>query len=231
MSIERTSKLNASEIEEARCYLRFLAKGSVPYCGLNSDDSKGCGKNITKLQDEWNIKQKFKKKESKRIKPFLVINEKKGYGLHRYKNGNLEYCGNTNYFCFSCNAIEKREGSNVIVDANAGYSNTKSRKVRPLFKEKLLEHLAKLGDICEEGCVNKWSDTGMFDCAQKLLRESIGQLIDHRVLRVNKLDYGFECEYSMCSGMHLVHAEKHYQPIPKMTDQEAIEQELKPNEK
>ena len=46
--------------------------------------------------------------------------------------------------------------------------------------------------MCEEGCINKWSDSDMFDCAQKLLRESINKLIDHKLIRVKKDEWGFE---------------------------------------
>lgn len=222
----RDSKLNTREIEEARVYLRFLSKGSEPFCGLNADDQKGCGKPITKLYLEWVAKRNLQGKDIIRKNPLLVVNEKKGYGLHRYRDGRFDYCGNVNYFCYSCNRKEKREDSTVQVDAHAGYSNTKSRKVRPKFKETLLEHLIKFGDICEEGCVNRWSDTDMFDCAQKLLRESVSQLLDHKIFRVKKDDWGFDCKYSMCSGMHLIHFEKNYQPVPKVTDQQTLDKEL-----
>lgn len=228
---ERQSKLNAKEIEEARCYFTFLAKGSEPYCGLNADNQKGCGKPVTKLYLDWVAKRNVEGKSIQRKKPVLEVNEKKGYGLHRFKEGKFEYCGNVNYYCNSCNRKELRDGSTVQVDAHAGYSNTKSRKVRPKFKETLLEHLIKFGDICEEGCVNRWSDTDMFDCAQKLLRESISQLMDHKIIRIKKDEWGFDCQYSQCSGMHLIHFEKQYQPIPKVTDQQKLDQELKANEK
>ncbi len=229
---ERDSKLNEREIDEARSYLGFLANHSEPYCGLNRDnDGKGCNKTISNLYMEWVVKRNLEGKDLIRKKPLLVINEKTGYGLHRYKDGKLEYCGNINYYCNSCNKKDRREDSNVQVDAHAGYSNTKSRKVRPKFKEILEDHLIKFGDICEEGCVNKWSDTGMFDCAQKLLRESINQLMDHRILRVQKDEWGFECNYSLCNGWHLIHRETNNQPIPKMTDQQALDQELRSNEK
>lgn len=228
---DRDSHLNSIEIEEARCYLTFIAKGSEPFCGLNADDGKGCGKTVSKLTEDWIIKKKLKGDSLDRKHPFLVINEKSGFGLHRYKNKQMEYCGNINYYCYSCNQKEKRIDSNVQVDPHAGYSNTKSRKVRPKFKQVLLDQIIKFGDICEESCVNKWSDTDMFDCAQKLLRESINQLIDRRILRVKKDEWGFKCEYSMCSGFHLIHFEKHYQPLSKITDQQSLELQLKANEK
>ena len=219
------------EIEEARCYLTFLANGSEPYCGLNADIGKGCGKSLSKLIEEWTIKQNLKNKKIERKHPFLVINEKSGYGLDRYKEGILEYCGNVNYYCFSCNQKEKRIESNVQVDPHAGYSNTKSRKVRPTFKKLLIDTLIKFEETCEEAVINKWSDSNMFDCAQKLLRESINQLIDHKIFRVKKDEWGFYCDYSMCSGWHLIHFEKQYQPIPKVRDQTILDQELKANEK
>ena len=228
---DRDSHLNSLEIEEARCYLRFLTNGSEPYCGLNADIGKGCGKSLTKLIEEWIVKRKLKGESLERKHPFLVINEKSGYGLHRFIEKKLQYCGNINYYCYSCNQKEKRIESNVQVDPHAGYSNTKSRKVRPKFKQILIDHIIKFEDMCEEGCINKWSDSDMFDCAQKLLRESINQLIDHKLIRVKKDEWGFECNYSMCSGWHLIHYEKHYQPIPKKTDQQTLEQELKANEK
>ncbi len=229
---ERDTHLNSREIEEARNFLTFLAKGSEPYCGLNADLMKGCGKNITVLKNEWISIRNSKNKSIERKRPYLVINEKHGFGLHRYVgNGKLEYCGNVNYYCYSCNKFEIRRESNIQVEATGSYSNKKSRKVRPKFKEELLNHLTNSGDICEEACVNKWSDTEMFDCAQKLLKECITQLMDSKILRVKKSEWGFDCQYSLCSDYHLIHIKKEHQPIPKETDEEFVERELKSNEK
>ncbi len=232
MSENRDSKLNAKEIEEARCFLTFLAKRSEPYCGQNTDESKkGCGKPISRLYLEWVAKRNLEGRDLIRKHPLLVINEKKGFGLHRYRNGNFDYCGNINFFCYSCNQKEKREYSNIKTEKSDGYSNIKSRKVRPAFKEKLKDHLVKHGDICEEACVNKWSNSEDFDCAQKLLKECISQMMDTEINQIKILDYGIECHYSLCNGFHLIHADPKYQPLPKMTDEEFAQKELQEQNK
>lgn len=227
---ERETHLNAREIEEARNYLNYLTKGSEPYCGLNADFNNGCGKNITRLESEWVSMRNSKNKSLDRKRPFLVINEKKGYGLHRYLgNKMLEYCGNVNYYCYSCNRFENRRKSKIRVEEDATYSNKKSKSVRPKFKENLLKHLVRYGDICEEACVNKWSDSEEYDCAQQLLKSCVSQMIDKYIIRVLKSDYGFDCKYTLCSDYHLIHIKREHQPIPQETDEEFIQREQESN--
>ncbi len=222
----RDSNLNSREIEEARNYFRFLGKGSQAYCGLNADDGRGCGKPLQRLEDEWIVLRKKRNLPLVRQKPLLIVNEKQGYGLHRFKDGKLEYCGNVNYYCYHCNRIEGKIKDDVKPDENSGYEIKKSKFVRPRFKKELELQVVRFGDVCKMAVVNKWSDEKYF-CSQKLLENCINQLVDRKILIVDKDEWGFNCKYPLCNGDHIIHFEKHYQPIPALKDKDVADEEIR----
>jgi len=132
------SNLNSKQQSEARCFFSSLLNDREYFCGLNSDDYKGCRKTITELITLWEANQikngkkicvcgweqlgsehKTKKPKTcpqckgvRRIEPMLFINEKSGYGLHRTKinEGDEDYdaFGNVCLYCKSCQMIWDR---------------------------------------------------------------------------------------------------------------------------
>lgn len=222
---QRSSNLNEREIDEARVYLRNLAdfQGVPIYCGLNADDGTGCKKVVKILEQEWIAERKRKNRSIERKQPFLVINEKRGNGLHTINRitKKISYCGNINYYCYSCNKIYKKRTVKII-DPDEPYSNKKT-VVRTIFKNDLLDFLRKNKEICKNACINKWSNK--YDCAQSLLEKSLAQIDEIDILIVYSNDWGFDCHYPRCDGEHIITFEKKFQPIPKTSDEEFIDKE------
>ncbi len=224
---QRSSNLNQREIDEARCFLNSLAssQGIPPYCGLNADGNTGCKKIIRILEQEWIQSRKRSRKSTVRKQPYLVINEKRGKGLHTIDrlSKKINHYANVNYYCFSCNRINKKKLV-LVVDKDEPYSNKKT-KIRNIFKNDLLSYLRKEQEICKIACINKWSD--MYDCAQSLLEKSLAQIDDKDVIIVQKSDWGFDCHYPNCNGEHIITFDKIHQPLPIVTDLDVINEEIK----
>ena len=224
---QRSSNLNEREIDEARKFLDFLASTQkVPvYCGLNTDDNTGCKKVVQILEQEWITERRRKNKPIDRKQPYLVINEKRGKGIHSInkKSKQFRYCGNVNYYCYSCNRIYKKRPVQTV-DPDEPYSNKKT-VIRTIFKNELLGFLRINKEICKKACINKWSNR--YDCAQTLLEKALEQIDDIDVIIIDSLEWGIDCHYPRCDGDHIITFEKKFQPIPKMSDLEFVEQEEK----
>lgn len=225
MSVQN-SNLNSKQISEAKRFLHSLSP--IAYCGLNADGSKGCGRVESKIKQDWFDEQRRKGNPNpKRTKPFLIINEKQGRGLHRKLNGKFDYCGNICYYCYTCNAIlDKGTKSLIVPDDEDTYTSRKSRAVRPKFKRELVNHLIKFKEICYMGCINKWSGLEDYDCSQETLRNAFNQILDVKVILVDKDEYGFDCNYPKCNSEHIIHANPKYQPLPIKSDKNAHDEEL-----
>lgn len=221
---KQNSCLNQTQIQQARDY---LSNTHGLHCGSGADDSKGCNKTPKQLEIIWSAK--FLEKGlvvPERKKPYLLINEKNGYGLHREVNEEIEYFGNVCYYCFSCNQLYDTNCKTTAESKN--YESKKSKEVRPVFPEELKNHLAKFGDICMKGCVNKWSRLDKYSCSQQLLNNIIDQMIEIDIELVDRTEFGLECGYSKCNGEHIILYGK--PPMPKKTDYQAMQEEQTPKD-
>lgn len=219
------SNLNGSQIRDARC---FLANVYGVFCGAGSDYGKGCHKTVTELEIIWKadlIKKGIKPCEcgwnnpSDKVKnpskcpecsgvirkhPFLVVNEKIGNGLHQIIDNKFVPFANVNFFCKSCNMVfDRKSGDNKFLEKSTAQFR-KSHQVRPYFKNKLVDHLAKHIEICYSGCINKWSNRDDFKCSQELLQLAFDQIYDVSVDLIEISDYGIECSYKKCNGKHII---------------------------
>lgn len=215
----QTSCLNQIQINSAR---DFLSTTYGIFCGSGSDDQKGCNKTPKELEILWSAKFLERgEKVPQRKKPYLLVNEKNGYGLHRLHNGEVEYFGNVCYYCYSCNQLY--DTNSKVTAESKNYESKKSKEVRPVFPEDLKNHLSKFGDICMKGCVNKWSRLDRFSCSQQLLNNIIDQMIDIDIELVDRQEFGLECMYSKCNGEHIILLGR--PPIPKKNDYQVMKNE------
>lgn len=208
---DQNSKLNSNQIQEARC---FLSQLHGRFCGAGTDNGEGCGKSVDDLELIW--KAGFITRNEKipeRVHPFLVINEKNGYGLHRYLDGKFDYCGNVNYFCKSCNMIYNRRSGRVQQGETTTYQSRTSNKIRPKFKNELRDTLAKSEHVCYKACINKWSGRDDYACSQELLENAFDQEYDVVFDLIDTEQHKIKCGYKKCNGQHIVL--KGFIPKPK----------------
>ncbi len=210
------SNLNGKQIDSARSFLSNVY-GNV--CGAGCDLTTGCGRSPSELETLW--KAKFIQKNlpiPERKAPFLIVNEKKGRGLHRTVNGKFDAFGNVNYFCKTCNMIYDRRMGDIKVTekATATFQARKSHEVRPRFKTELPEYLKRNTHGCFNEIMNKWSDE--YICSQELLKNTYDQIFDLIVDEIEIVDFGIKCEYGKCNGTHIII--KGEPPVVDMTKQD-----------
>ena len=217
------SNLNAGQIEEGRCFLSYI--GNV--CGANCDHGEGCHRNVDELKTLWEAEFIQKKQPIPiRKQPFLFVNEKKGYGLHRYLDGKFQYCGNINYFCKSCNMLYNRRVGDLTPEKKS-FETIKSHEVRPKFKNELASFLGKYVDICKKACINKWSGREDYNCSQQLLYNALDQELGKIFDLIDKYEYGIKCNYIKCDGQHIIMIGN---PPTVKTDYQAFLDENKPED-
>jgi hypothetical protein len=197
---EQNTNLNSIQIEQARS---FLSSVYGNYCGAGCDLRTGCGKNVQQLETLWQAG--FIQKNQpipKRVAPFLIVNEKKGRGLHRLVNGKRDDFGNVNYFCKSCNMIYDRRSGDIQVFEKATFQARKSHEIRPKFKNELAEFLKENTHGCFNEIMNKWSDE--YKCSQELLKQAYDQIYDIVIDEIQTVDYDIRCKYGKCNGTHII---------------------------
>ena len=223
------SCLNSNQIKQSQEYLNTTFG---LFCGAGADNNKGCGMTPKELEIIWS--KKFLDEREKipvRKKPYLIINEKNGYGLHRLVDGETQYFGNICYYCYSCNQLYDKNNKTKAESNNyelSNYESKKSKEVRPVFPDNLKNHLSKFGDICYKACVNKWSRLDIYSCSQQLLNNILDQMIDVDIELIDKNDFGLECYYSKCNGQHIILLGKY--PIPNKSDYDTMMQEDLPKD-
>lgn len=199
---EQESNLNAVQIEEARS---FLSSAYGLYCGAGADYHEGCNRDVTQLKTLWESDFIRKNKQiPKRSHPFLVINEKKGRGLHREINGKYQYCGNVNFLCKSCNMIYSRRTDDMFDSTNASYNVKKSKRVRLPFRNKIRHHLIQNTHACMKEIFNKWSGNDEFKTTQETLQNAYDQEFDVSLDEIDVGEYGIDCKYKKCNGTHII---------------------------
>jgi len=211
---EQNSNLNGKQIEEARSLLSTMFGN---YCGAGCDIKTGCGKTVEELKTLW--KAGFIQKNlpiPNRVAPFLIVNEKKGRGLHRTINGRRDDYGNINYFCKSCNMIYDRRSGDIKADEKATFQSRKSHEIRPRFKNELPTFLKENSHACFNEVMNKWSNE--YVCSQELLKNAYDQMFDIVVDEINTNDFGIQCGYGKCNGTHIII--KGEPPIVDLTKQD-----------
>ena len=213
---EQTTNLNSKQIEGARS---FLSNMFGNYCGAGCDLKSGCGRTIPQLTTLWEAGFIQKNQQiPKRKTPFLIVNEKKGRGLHRQINGKRDDYGNVNYFCKSCNMIYDRRSGDIRVDEKATFQARKSHEVRPRFKNDLTEYLKEHSHGCFTEIMNKWSNSDEYKCSQELLKQAYDQIFDIVVDEIQTSDFDIKCKYGKCNGVHIII--KGEPPIMNMTKQD-----------
>lgn len=226
---EQTTNLNNEHIEEARS---FLTTAFGNYCGANSDFGEGCQKNVEQLELLWRA-EFIRKNEPvpERKHPFLVVNEKKGRGLHREVNGVFQYCGNVNYFCKSCNMIYSRRIDDVVSEANVSYNVMKSKRVRVPFINKLKTFLIHNTHVCQKEVFNKWSRADEFRTTQETVQNAYDQYFDIIFDEIEIAEYGIKCRYKKCNGTHIIIKGEPPVFTKEVLDQVAFGKDQKPKKK
>lgn len=146
----------------------------------------------------------------RRIEPILLVNEKSGNGLDRIVDNAEEKFGNVCLYCKSCQMIwDRRQDQSDLTPKqkeNAEYTTIKSKAVRPNLPYDLKDVLSKENHICYEVVVNHWTTDPKYKCSQKLIQQVIkawqGKANGFSI--VNKDVYGFNCDYDICNGDHIV---------------------------
>lgn len=198
---DQSSNLNSNQIEEARSFLSCIGN----FCGANADLDSGCHKTVEQLETLWKAHLIQKNLPiPQRIHPYLVVNEKHGRGLHRTINGVMQYCGNVNYFCKSCNMVYSRRTGDVRPDEKASYQARKSHEVRPKFRNEIKRYLMTNTHACYTEIMNKWSGTAEFKSTQETLENAYKQEFDVTLDEIDIAEYGIKCGYKKCNGIHII---------------------------
>lgn len=218
---DQNSNLNQKQIDLARSYLT-TAFGN--YCGAGSDNGEGCGRTVQQLKTIWEAKYLQRNEQVPfRQQPFLVVNEKYGYGLDRFnEHGKLQMFGNVNYYCRSCNMMYNRRSSGISGNEKTTYQSRKSHEVRPAFKNDLLVHLDKCVHTCLKATINKWSGH-RYNCSQELLENALDQELDVTIDLIDTQQFSISCDYPKCNGTHIIR--KNVYPEEVRTDYSQLKQE------
>ena len=155
--------------------------------------------------------------------PFLVVNEKYGYGLHRFLDEKFDYGGNVNYFCKSCNMIFNRRSGSISTNETTTFQSRKSHSIRPKFKNELRDVLAKTEHICYKAIINKWSGRDDYNCSQELLENAFDQEFDTVFDLIDVSQFDLDCKYPKCNGNHI--CLKGIPPTKKQSDFDAFSKE------
>jgi len=211
---QRMSHLNGREITKAKEWLyNESMRRYGKYCCWH------CFKSRKQLEDLWMAKRTLEGKPTRRDKPYLIIQEVNGRGLHTVnpKTHEVNLYGNVGLTCFSCNAKFCKHTGDIKANDNPTYQARKSQNIRPKFKNFLQNTLAKAEHICYKAMINKWSSDSFFQCSQDLLEAAFQQEYD---IVWEFYDLDEECGYEFCNGKHVIL--KNQRPIKPKSDYEAF---------
>lgn len=233
--VRRTTNLNQKEIDMANAELdeiQLTMKGHT-YCNK-------CGKSLRHFELIWENQQNLNELKGlprqERKRPFFVVNEKNGRGLHTYRkleNGKAMMIpfGNIDRACVPCNATLDRHNQIQLSDKEVPYTSKISIEKRGKCKTLWDNALVKCHEMCYEQSIQKFSGRGMLNCSQKMLREAFMQEYQvsngYDLIKID--DFGIKCDYKDCTGEHIIQMNKPPQRV--MTDYQAQESEEKQQQK
>jgi len=208
LSYKRNSRLNDRELSQANEHL--INKCKEKYQKICCEK---CYKTVNELNVFYIAKKELQGKKPNRIRPYLLVQEKYGRGLHAVdpQTNELIKFGNIEFNCYSCNQKYYKHTSDVKSTDTPTYQARKSQAVRPKFKNLLTNTLAKAEHICYKACMNKWSSDSVFQCSQDLLESSFQQEYDIIWEFIDE-----ECDYEYCNGKHIILKDK--PPIRNKSD-------------
>lgn len=202
---EHESNLNPLEVELLRCFC--LARD-----GYRCEHPL-CRKTIHDLDLEDKIIRRLKGKPPRKL-PLLVINHKDGSkAIHSYKNGKLIPYGNVCLYCYPCNRKYDVKNPEIRTDEKRTYASRKSHQSRPKFVRMVNNYITKFNHICLKKALNQYSKA--LNCSQELCEQSYLQQHGTRWDEINISEYGINCDYNYCNGVHVIFMDEPPDKIPE----------------
>ena len=210
--------MSSREREE---FLPFLLARDGYVC--NSKRGDGCGKNITMLLAEDNVRKEFTGRSRKRS--LLVIDHEDNDSTHNhnfYPDGTIsEYCANLQLLCWGCNLMKRKSTKSTTNGIELTESQKHKRKNEPAFINMILDELRKRDHVCIKGIVAKGSKQfGSQVSLSRYLETELFHEIENPDGRFEIFD--FSCSFTSCNGEHIARSGK--VPIIE-TDEQRINRE------
>lgn len=230
----RVSRLNQREIQLANEYLDEIqhAKLGKEWTGTESRWCDECKKTHRILRLEWekiNLERQINGLTSKpRNKPYLLVNELSGKGLHKYQKHNgklIKYpFWNVNRLCFSCN----RKYHSTKGDDNPNRDDLPqvvilSRDGKKGLWKLIDNALVTATHICYEGVIWNFAEplNLMPDTLKKYVVQRIGTLYE----LIDIADFRYSCNNFHCNGQHII--KKGFPPVVELDNYDAQQKEIK----
>lgn len=228
----RTSRLNGREIKESNRYLDTQQKEKLGSKFKSEDDyyCDHCDRTQKVLKLEWakmNIDRELKGLSPlSRTRPFLVVNELHGKGLHfleKIKNKVIQTpFKNINRLCFSCN--NKYHSNEQEIDASKGDLPKVvilSRNTKISYWDMVDNVLETDSHVCFKGTLNGYAK--ILNVMQDTLENYFKQKYPNDWGLVDIVKYGIDCENPHCDGQHII--DPMNKPVYIPTNKEARLQE------
>lgn len=187
--------MSASEREVRRCFVLAFHEYK---CSTRNGD--GCGKSITQLIFEAEIRAKEKNRE--RQLPVITMDHING-NSHQNDGDRGEYCGNLQPLCYSCNR-KKVKRSQPFTD-NMTREKRDSINIENKFNARLQVHLVAYQHICYKEMLavgKKWAGGVQITISRHFENELKTEANTTGKFRL----FNFECGSDLCNGKHVCFA-------------------------
>jgi len=157
-----------------------------------------CKKSLKQLKKEWMKKNPNEQRKSKFLELHHIDGDER---FPDSRDGG--YAGNLRLLCKSCQQLSQFKIKNILTETTREKTPEMERgdKAKPKFFNWVDNYLGSFSQICRKLMINRGSKIA--GISQDTAKKYFSQEVSFMYIQFAKEDYGVECSYVECNGIHV----------------------------